>query len=245
MGRELFLSSLMGAALGGYVVGPVAHPRPRGRTETGEPPKEKAPREAARPEASQPSPACATVNRPSRAWGRGGVGAARLACQAQPQARPRPAQAASWPGRRSPEKGERCSRVARPARERRSSNRRLAAAWAGKGVSTGPWPQSNPSPPPPCPRRLEIQRATRQPGPSQSARGFQVRPWAWARRTGVGGGFSAGIVRGWAATGEPEYLWRSGHTYFWVSTFKFLSHVGHPCPGTPTLPTDPGLRGGS
>lgn len=51
------------------------------------------------------------------------------------------------------------------------------------------------------------------------------------------------IVRGWEVTGGPEYLQRFGHTYFWVSTYKFLSHVERPCPGTPTLPADPGLRG--
>lgn len=91
LGRELFLSSLMGAALGGYVVGPVAHPRPRGRTETGEPPKEKAPREAARPEASQPSPArYGEPPEPRLGAGWGGCSAASLPSPAPSQAPTRP-----------------------------------------------------------------------------------------------------------------------------------------------------------
>lgn len=59
-------------------------------------PKEKDPREAVRPEASPPSHSL-VCSRQSPAWGRGGVGAAELAGEAQPRARPRSALAASRP----------------------------------------------------------------------------------------------------------------------------------------------------
>lgn len=56
----------------------------------------------------------------------------------------------------------------------------------------------------------------------------------------VGGGERGLGTRG----GHPHgYLRRSGHAHFWVSQCKSLSHAEHSCPLTPTLPTDPGLRG--
>lgn len=51
------------------------------------------------------------------------------------------------------------------------------------------------------------------------------------------------IVRGWEVTGGPEYLQRSGHTYFWVGTHKFLSHVERPCAVRPRFPKTLALGG--
>lgn len=118
-------------------------------------PKEKARREAARREASPPSQSL-ECSRRSPAWGRGGLGAAGLAREAQPRARPRPALAASRPNRRNPEMGEGSSAWRFQPWRRAINKTKLAAACGGTGRGVGgdahaaeawPCPQATDRPP--------------------------------------------------------------------------------------------------
>lgn len=231
-------------------------PETWGRTKARVPPKAQARGRRRARRRPSPAPRSAEPPEPRLGAGWGGCSSARLPGPAPSQAPTRPGRllartretprresaAAAWPAQPG-SSGHQIDEVSRrPGRE--------GGCPQDHGLAWSRGPGQTLLPHPPCPRRLEIKRVTRQLLSSQSARGFQVLPWAWARSSGVGGSFSAGgrNCQGWgwgAGTGEPEYLWRSGHTYFWFSTHKFLSHVAHPCPGTPTLPTDPGLRGRS
>lgn len=131
----------------------------------------------------------------------GGVGWMQLGSPAKPSPEPGPDPPWPPPGsyQRNPEKGERLSRVARPASPGGQVIKwtKLAAAWGGTGrggvCPRGPRPGLIPRPSTgphnsTCPRLLEIKRLTRQLCPSQSDWRFRVLPWAEEHGRGAGGG---------------------------------------------------------